>query len=100
MKTLTERLASASGIAEADQALILKLRRMSKTSRDGMSLAAAAKRIEALAKQRAAYQQAINEIDDFFEYRTAGNMEKWTEQSRTQVYHVIGRLRESLAKTK
>lgn len=100
MKTLTERLANASGIAEGDQALILKLRRLSKTSRDGMTLSAAARRIEAMAKQRAAYQQAVNAIDDYFEYRTAGNLEKWTEQSRTQVYHVLGKLRESLEKTK
>ena len=100
MKSLTERLATASGIAEGDQALILKLRRLSKTSRDGMTLGAAARRIEAMAKREVAYRQAISEIDGYFEYRTAGNMEKWSEQSRTQVYHVIGKLRESLEKTK
>ena len=99
-RTLTQRLASASGISESDQELAIKLRRLSKSSRDGTTLAHAARRIEVMAKRDAAFQSAVNQLDSYFEYRTAANLEKWTEQSRTQVFSVIGKLREALEKAK
>jgi hypothetical protein len=98
-KTLTERLASATGIAVDDQDIAVRLRRLARSSRESLTLMRAAQRIETLAKHETAYRRAMARLTDYFEMRTAANMEKWTPESRVFVHKVLADLTEALAKT-